>query len=314
MPMKLSSFLCPGLAVAAALPLLALAEEPYVASPFVEGVTTPKTEGPVGDAEGNLYFVNMASDGDIMKQGNIAKVTPDGKAEIFATLPEGSRGNGMRFLANGNLVIADQLGGNILELDPKTKEVSVYYKFPEGSGEPNDIALRSDGTMYVSFWKGGLWKISPDKQGEKLFDGYYNGIDLSPDEKTLYSFAKSYDVEPDGSLTNGRKLLQVPPRSEGEFSWDDGIRTDTAGNIYMARFGASKKEDGKRTKLPGAIHVFSPDGKLVRNVMLPGSATTNLAFGGPDGRTVYVTHPGPDGMISTFRAEHPGRGWKMLQE
>jgi len=293
----------------------ATADELYEAKPLVEGITTKKTEGPVCDLDGNLYFVNMKADGDIMKQGNIGKVTPDGQAEIFATLPEGNRGNGMRFLPSGNLVIADQLGGTILELNPETKDVNVYYEFPEGSGEPNDIALRSDGTMYVSFWKGGLWIISPDKEGEKLFDGYFNGIDLSPDEKTLYSFNKSYDVQEDGSLTNGRKLLEVPPRSEGEFSWDDGIRTDAAGNIFMARFGGvEKSDDGKRKKLPGAIHIFSPDGKLVRNVMLPASDTTNLAFGGPDGKTVFVTHPGPDGMISTFRTEHPGRSWEMMQQ
>jgi sugar lactone lactonase YvrE len=306
------------LAFASILPSL-VAEELYVVQPFTEEIATRKTEGPACDASGTLFFCNMQQEGLVFRgknanQGNIAKVNADGSAEVFVTLPEGMRGNGMRITPDGTMLIADQLGGHVLRVDKASGEVSVYHKFPEDAGNPNDLALRSDGLLFVSFFRDGLWRITPDGQAEKVAEGFFNGIDFSPDEKTLYSVRKSFDVAEDGTLSNERKLLQVPPRDEG-FMWDDGIRTDTAGNIYMARFGGRKAgEDKSVPPQNGAVHMFAPDGSLIRNIMMPARNVTNLAFGGPDGRTVYVTHPGPDGFISTFRAEHPGRGWQMLQD
>ena len=297
--------------------LLALSAtaEPYKVEMFTQPIGTIKTEGPVCDAAGNLYFCNMQQDGltftwKSATRGNLAKVTSDGKAEVFVTLPEGMRGNGARFHPDGRLLIADQLGGHILQVDMKTRDVSVYYTFPEGSGSPNDLAIRSDGTLYVSFFKDGLWIISPDgKKGQKVADGHHNGIDLSPDEKRLYSANKTYDIARDGSLSNPHKLLQLPPNGDG-FKWDDGIRTDAAGNIYMARFGGPRSGEDKNTKHNGVIHMFAPDGKLIRNIPMTAPDVTNLTFGGPDGKTVYVTQPGTRGTIVTFRAEHPGREWK----
>jgi len=295
-----------------------LAAEPlYTAKRFTGPIGTIKTEGPVCDAQGNLYFCNMQQEDLIFtwksaSRGNIAKVSPAGQTEVFVTLPEGMRGNGMRFAPSGNLLVADQLGGHVLEIDMQTRAVSVYFKFPDGSGNPNDLAIRSDGTLYVSLFKDGLWLIRPDHTGEKTADGFHNGIDLSPDEKTLYSVNVAYAVAADGSLSNPRKLLQLPPKSEG-FNWDDGIRTDAAGNIYMARFGGPQEGDDKKTKHNGAIHQFAPDGTLLRNIPMLAPEVTNLAFGGPDGKTVYVTQPGIKGFIASFRTEYPGRSWNLNQ-
>ena len=296
----------------------ALAEELYTAKPFTGPIGTIKTEGPVCDAQGNLYFCNMQQEGltftwKAADQGNIAKVSPDGTAEIFTTLPQGMRGNGMRFAPNGNLLVADQLGGHVLEIDMESRTASIYFTFPEGAGSPNDLAIRKDGTLYVSMYRDGLWIIRTDKTGEKVADGFYNGIDLSPDETKLYSVNKTYDVAADGALANPRKLLELPPKGEG-FNWDDGIRTDAAGNIYMARFGGTLTgEDKKAPKQNGAIHMFAPDGKLIRTISMPATDVTNLAFGGPDGRTVFVTLPGTKGFIASFRAEQPGRATKMFR-
>jgi gluconolactonase len=290
---------------------IASAEELYVAKAFTGPIGTIKTEGPVCDAQGNLYFCNMQQEGAVFtwksaNRGNIAKVFPDGKAEVFVTLPEGMRGNGMRFAPTGNLLAADQLGGQVLEINMETREVSVCFKFPEGSGNPNDLAIRSDGTLYVSMFNNGLWLIRPDQSGEKVADGFFNGIDLSPDEKTLYSVNATYTVASDGSLSNPRKLLKLPPKGEG-FSWDDGIRTDTKGNIYVARFGDPRDGEDKKNKHNGAIHQFAPDGKLIRNIPMLAPEVTNLTFGGPDGKTVYVTQPGTKGFIACFRTEYAGR-------
>jgi sugar lactone lactonase YvrE len=300
------------LAILVASAAFANAEELYVAKTFTKPIGTIKTEGPVCDAQGNLYFCNMQQEGltfdwKSANRGNIAKVSPDGKAEVFVPLSEGMRGNGMRFAPTGNLLVADQLGGQVLGIDMETRAVSVYFKFPEGSGNPNDLAIRKDGTLYVSMFKDGLWLIRPDKTGEKVADGFHNGIDLSPDEKTLYSVNAAYTVASDGSLSNPRKLLKLPPKGEG-FNWDDGIRTDAEGNIYMARFGGTREgEDKKAPKQNGVIHMFAPDGTLIRNIPMLSPDVTNVTFGGPDGKTVYVTQPGTKGFIACFRTEYPGR-------
>ncbi len=296
-----------------------MAEELYQAEKLTEEIATNKTEGPACDAQGILYFCNMQQEGlefthKSANQGNVARVAPDGTAEVFVTLPEGMRGNGMRFTKEGDMLIADQLGGHVLKVDGETKEVSVYYDFPDDAGNPNDLALRSDGLLFVSFFRDGLWRISPDgSEAEKVSGGFFNGIDFSPDEKILYSVNKCFDVAEDGAVSNPRKILQLPPREEG-FMWDDGIRTDAAGNIFMARFGGRKGDDKKAPKENGAVHMFAPDGSLIRNIPMPAVNVTNLAFGGPDGKTVFVTLPGSDGFICSFRTEHPGRGWVMWRD
>lgn len=74
----------------------------------------------------------------------------------------------------------------------------------------------------------------------------------------------------------------------------DGLRTDTEGNLFVARI------------LKGTIAVLSPQGKLKREIALKAKEPTNLAFGGPDGKTVFVTQR-QGGFVESFRTDHPGR-------
>jgi signal peptidase len=74
----------------------------------------------------------------------------------------------------------------------------------------------------------------------------------------------------------------------------DGIRTDIDGRIYVARI------------LKGTIAVLAPDGRALREIALRAKEPTNLAFGGADGKTVYVTQR-KGGFIETFRVDRPGR-------
>ena len=75
----------------------------------------------------------------------------------------------------------------------------------------------------------------------------------------------------------------------------DGLRCDGAGNLYISRYGA------------GRVAVVAPQGALVHEVALRGERPTDLAFGGGDGRTVFVTLQ-DRGAIESFRAAWPGRG------
>src|SRR5690242_5649305 len=81
---------------------------------------TPGIEGPACDAQGNIYAVNFA------KQQTIGKTTPDGKSEIFVTLPGKSTGNGIVFDPAGTMYVADYVGHNVLRIDMKTKGISVF--------------------------------------------------------------------------------------------------------------------------------------------------------------------------------------------
>jgi gluconolactonase len=78
------------------------------------------------------------------------------------------------------------------------------------------------------------------------------------------------------------------------------MRCDARGNLFVARHQK------------GTVAMLAPTGELLREVQLAGKRPTNLAFGGPDGRTVYVT-VADRGAIEMFRAEFPGRSWLLWQ-
>ena len=125
--------------------------------------------------------------------------------------------------------------------------------------------------------------------------GTTNGIALSPDEKILYVNESvqrkiwAFDVDAKGALSNKRLFAEFP-----DFGFD-GMKCDAQGNVYVTRYGK------------GAIAVLSPDGKLVREVMLKGKRCSNLVFGGMDGKLVYVTLQDRKGM-ERFKNDIPGKG------
>ena len=252
-------------------------------------------EGPAVDKDGNVYAVNFA------KEGTIGKVSPDGKPELFVELPQGSTGNGIRFDSKGDMYVADYTGHNVLKVDMKTKNISVYAHEPTMS-QPNDIAIDSKDRIYASDpnWKektGRIWRIDTDGKITLLDSlGTANGIEVSPDEKILYVNAGreiwAYDLSEAGEVSNKRRLIEFP-----DFGVD-GMRCDVNGNIYIARFGK------------GTVAKISPKGYIVKEITLAGKKPTNVAFGGKDGRTVYVTLMDMANLES-FRVDDPGREWEM---
>lgn len=260
---------------------------------------TSDVEGPAVDKNGVLYAVNF------QKQGTIGKVMDDGTASIYVTLPEGSTGNGIRFDSHGNMLIADYTGHKILKVDPRTLAVSVLAHEPT-MHQPNDIAIDSKDRLYATdpdfkADKGRIWRIDPNGTItllDSVSEGASNGIEVSPDEKTLYvnggRFIWAYDLR-EGRISNRRVLIEFPDHTV------DGMRCDIKGNIYLTRFGK------------GVVAQISPEGKILREIPTAGKRTTNLAFGGPDGKTVFVTLM-DKGNIESFRVDEPGREWKMLRK
>lgn len=273
----------------------------FVATVFTPpGGFTPGIEGPGVDGVGTLYAVNYE------RQHTIGKVTPKGQCSVFVELPDGSVGNGIRFDSQGRMLIADYTNHNILRVEMQSRRITVLAHEP-AMNQPNDLAITSKDVIYASDpnWPkdtGQIWRIDSDGTATKVAKnlGTTNGIEVSPDERTLYvneSIQRNvwaFDIGADGGLNNKRLLIQFP-----DFLMD-GMRCDTKGNLYITRYGKS------------TVAIISPRGKLLREVQLTGKQPSNIAFGGPDGRTCYVTMA-DQGNLETFRTNHPGRSWAMRQ-
>jgi len=216
------------------------------------------------------------------------------------TLPEGSTGNGIRFDADGFMYVADYTGHRILRIDPRDRTIGVFATLP-GAHQPNDIAFAPNGMFYASDpdWSTGtgqLWRVLPYGAATLLETGMgtTNGVEVGPKGDVLYVNESvqrrvwAYDLDGSGGISGKRLLVAFPDHGL------DGMRTDARGNLYIARYGA------------GTVAVVSPQGKVLREVRLKGRKPTNVAFGGPDGRTVFVTLQ-DRGAIEAFRADYPGR-------
>jgi len=277
-------------------------EKLFVATPFTaEGSFTPGVEGPATDRQGNFYAVNFAS------EHTIGKVTPDGKGEVFVTLPGKSVGNGLRFDADGMLYVADYVEHNVLKVDPMTRKVTVFAHEPK-MNQPNDLAITATGVLYASDpnWKestGQLWRIDRDGSVHLLAKdmGTTNGIEVSPDGKTLYVNESNqqnvwaFRITETGDLADKRLLKKFP-----DFGFD-GMRCDVDGNLYITRHGK------------GTVAVVSPAGEILHEIDVLGTKPSNLCFGGKDGRTVYVTEVDHQRIVQ-FRVEKPGLEWQRWQK
>lgn len=262
---------------------------------FSQNGFTGGIEGPACDRDGNLFCVGFR---DVR---TIARVTPDGSAEEFVTLPEGSAGNGIRFSRDGAaMFVADYTGHNVLRIDPATRAVTVFAH-DDRMSQPNDLAIAPDGTLYASDpdWAaktGRVWRIGRDGRTYVAAAdlGTTNGIEVSPDGRKLYvneSVQRRiwvFDIAADGTLSNRRKFAEFPDHGF------DGMRCAADGTLYCTRHGK------------GTVVVLSPEGAVVDEIDVLGPSPTNLTFGGPDRRTVYVTEAGEKRIVS-FPTSRAGR-------
>jgi sugar lactone lactonase YvrE len=282
---------------------------------LTEGEYTFRIEGPAVDAAGNLYVMNFKTD------GVIGKLIPGATKSVrFATLPDGGIGSGARFDREGRLYVADFKKHKVHVFDPGQTQPHPYFESGEFN-QPNDLAIAADGTIYASDPKrsdgtGRVWRITrgPDGKGRGQVMssdqpmGKTNGIELSPDGATLYVGESRTQSAPARLLAyrlQGNKLVER--RILKTFDHDvfdlDGMRTDIDGKLFAARPDA------------GTVAVFAPDGTPLPEIPLLKKGPTNLAFGGPDGKTVFVTQSDGDngGFIEAFSVDRPGREFCMLR-
>jgi sugar lactone lactonase YvrE len=261
---------------------------------------TPGIEGPSCDGNGNVYAVNFAS------EGTIGLVTPQGKGSIFVTLPNKSVGNGIVFDRSGSMFVADYVNHNVLKIDVATKQITTFAHHDQ-MNQPNDLAIGPDDVMWASdpHWgnsTGQLWRIDRKGQVTKVASdlGTTNGIEVSPDGKTLYVNESvqrglwAFTITADG-INHKRLVKQFPDHGF------DGMRCDVDGNLYVTRYGK------------GTVAVVTPLGEIVREIDVLGKSPSNLCFGGPDGRTVYVTEVDQARLVK-FRVDRPGQAWQRWQK
>jgi gluconolactonase len=274
----------------------------WVATPLTKDKEfTAGIEGPACDRDGNIFAVCFGKD------QTIGKITPQGRGEIWLTLKDKSAGNGIVFDKAGQMYVADYGAHNVLKIDPATKKLTVFAHEPK-MNQPNDLAIAPNETLWASDpnWGNGtgqVWRVSRDGKVTLAADkmGTTNGIEVSPDGKTLYVNESvqrnvwAFDITADEALANKRLLKQFP---DAGF---DGMRCDVDGNLYISRYGK------------GTVAVLSPKGEIVREIDVLGESPSNVCFGGPDGRTVYVTEVKHQRLVQ-FRTDKPGLAWQMWQK
>lgn len=262
-------------------------------------------EGPVWNArEGFLLWSDIVGD-------RISKWTPGQGITPF--LDPSGHSNGLTYDRQGRLVAAGYGARSIWRLDPDGSIVVLASHYQGKKIHcPNDIVVKSDGSIYWTESTGGLFhpgmcgddvqqyldfkavfRLSPD--GSELtpvamdFEGP-NGIAFSPDESLLYvndtrrRHIRAFDVLPDGMLADGRVFYEDRGQEPGV---PDGMKVDVEGNVYC--------------RASGGIHVISPTGKLLGRIRI--AQITNLGWGDADWRTVYVTGHSD---IYRFRLNVPG--------
>jgi sugar lactone lactonase YvrE len=241
------------------------------------------TEGPVWHPAGYLLFSDIPA--------NIIYRWEEGQPVRPWRTPSG-HSNGLTYDRQGRLIACEHGNRRVSRLEPDGR-VTVLASHYQGKrlNSPNDVVVRSDGSIYFTdppygikpeekeLPFNGVYRISPQGDVELLVDDFdrCNGLAFSPDERTLYiddtvrRHIRAFDVAPSGRLSRGRIFAEMVSDKEGG---PDGMKLDVEGNIYCTG--------------PGGLWVYRPDGELV-GALYPPQRPANVAFGGPDRRTLFIT-------------------------
>lgn len=242
------------------------------------------TEGPAADADGNLYFTDIPNN-------RIHKRDASGTLTVFVE-PSGHC-NGL--LVVGNRLLACEMDGQLKQYDLATAEQTSLASEYKGTrfNAPNDLVIDKTGGIYFTDpryrapepWPQGTEAVyyrAADGKVKRLVEDRIapNGIILSPDEKTLYvipSMEKqmwSYAVEAPGKIGKGKVFCTLTQPEGKDDTGGDGLTIDTNGNLYIT------------TAL--GLQVFDPTGKQLGIIEIP-EHPANVAFGGKDNKTLFVT-------------------------
>ena len=263
------------------------------------------TEGPIWMKAGYLLFSDPNAN-TIYKYNTV-----DAKLSVFKTnsgysgkdIAEYSQpgSNGLTLDPQGRLTINEHGNRRVTRMEKDGRVTVLADKFDgKRLNSPNDLVYRSDGTLFFTDPPFGLPKVYDDPRKELPYSGVFalykgqlklvstdlkgpNGIAFSPDEKYLYignwdpekKIIMRYEISADATLTNGKIFFDMT-QAPGEDALD-GIKVDRQGNLYVSG--------------PGGLWIVSPEAKHLGTIIAP-KHPHNMAWGGDDGRTLYMTAQG----------------------
>ena len=242
------------------------------------------TEGPLWHPDGYYYFVDI-------RQSVLFRLTPGKAAEVVRT--DTGEGNGTTFDLEGRLVMCE--GGNRrVTRTGRDGGVEVLVDRFEGKrlNRPNDVVCRSDGSIYFTdpglrvplaqreVDHAGVYRITPQGAVSLVADFEYpNGLAFSPDERVLYvantrwaQYIHRLELDAAGAVV--RRRIFADMSSDETEGVPDGMKVDAQGRVFCTG--------------PGGTWVFAPDGTRLAIIRTP-EVPANVAFGGPDLRTLFLT-------------------------
>jgi gluconolactonase len=280
-------------------------DEPILELADGYGGTEGPAEGPLWWQEGGYLLFSDIHNNRRMKH------VPGGDTTVFV---EGTnRANGLTRDLQGRLVSAEHDSRRVARLEPDGSVPVIPSSFQgRRLNRPNDVVVKSDGAIYFTDpWTSphpaeqwdlnfsGVYRVSPDLGTMTLLIGDFvvpNGLMFSPDESILYvndsrrGHIRSFEVQPNGTLARQSDKVIIDVTGE-ESGVPDGMKVDVEGNIYT---GGS-----------GGLYIFDPSGKKLGIIRHGATATTNLAFGGADWKTLYFTSRNHLGSVKDNIAGNP---------
>jgi len=262
------------------------------------------TEGPLWHArERYLLFSDMPGN-------HLRKWSAAGGVETFRQ--PSNQSNGLAWDRKGRLLACEHATSRLTrtERDGTISVVASHYDGRE-LNSPNDVVVRSDGTIFFTdptygraeFYGRpraceldfrGVYAVVPGQAPRLLADdfGQPNGLCFSDDESRLFvndterQHVRVFDVARDGALSGSRIWASTTGEGAGA---PDGMKLDVAGNLYTCG--------------PGGIHVFAPDATCLGVIRVP-EYTANFAWGDDDFRSLYIT---ASTSLYRIRTRVPGR-------
>jgi gluconolactonase len=255
------------------------------------------TEGPLWHPDGFFYFVDV-------RASLLYRLTLGDKPQVVRKT---DGGNGTTFDLQGRLIMCEGDGRRVTRTGTDGSVTTLIDRF-EGKrlNRPNDVICARDGALLftdpslrVPFAErevehAAVYRIAPDGAVREVAPFEYpNGLALSPDERTLYVANTRWTkyihaIELDSAGTMVRRRIFADMSSDGTNGVPDGMKVDAAGRVFCTG--------------TGGVWVFAPDGSRIGIIETP-EVCANVAFGGPDLRTLLLT---ASTSVYTLRTKTPG--------
>ena len=257
------------------------------------------TEGPLWHPDGFYYFVDVRS-------SMLYRLVPGRAPEVVREKTGG--GNGTTFDLQGRLVLCEGENRRVVRMAADGRVEILMDRF-EGKrlNRPNDVVCTSDGSIYFTdpglrvplaereLTYAGVYRVSPGGVSSLVADFEYpNGLAFSPDERLLYvantrwaQYIHLLELDTSGKVR--RRRIFADMSSDETDGVPDGMKVDVEGRVYCTG--------------PGGTWVFAPDGTRLGIIRTP-EVPANLAFGGPDLKTLFLT---ARTSVYTLRVKVPGQ-------